>query len=113
MFDKVYRHGERGSGRTWRQLERLPDGSAFVVLNSAHAEHCRRILWEQARDPTAIRFLSAERALQVLARPPRLKVAADHQVLECMPAEWQQRWRATAPYHDVAPDPFDEGSPEQ
>ena len=109
---KVYRYGARDSGRTWRQLERLPDGAAFVVLNAAHADYCRRLLWAQARNPAAIRFISAARALQLLACPPKLKLDVDHQVLWCMPADWLERWRAIAPYHDLAADPFDGEWPE-
>jgi len=45
----------RGTGRTWNQLQNLPDGSIYMVNNPGMASHVRLILKKQGRRSDAIR----------------------------------------------------------
>lgn len=56
MFEKVYRYGPRNSGRTWRQVSRLPDGAFYLVLNKPSASHVRYLLTAMGRSPHALRI---------------------------------------------------------
>lgn len=52
--------GGRNSGRTYRQLEQLPDGAIFLVPNMKIAGYCRQLLRKMGREPTSIRFATVE-----------------------------------------------------
>lgn len=49
-------HSERGTGRTYRQLEQLPDGSRFLVHHLAMVDHCHTLMERMNRDPKAISY---------------------------------------------------------
>lgn len=49
-----------GSGRTWRQLRRLPDGGIYIVATPGEVRHCEHILRSQGRHPLAVRIISAD-----------------------------------------------------
>lgn len=76
---------ERGTGRTWRAIERLPNGSIYVVFDQGERDHCRRILRDMGRDPvSAIRLVTLNGvsygALRGVARETIMDV--DHAVYE-------------------------------
>jgi len=60
MGEVVQFHGARHSGRTWRQLQALPDGSIFLVPNEKLASYCRNQLRRMGRQPRSIRFATPE-----------------------------------------------------
>lgn len=48
--------GARQSGRTYRQLEALPEGAIFLVHSMAFAGYCRNLLRKMGRSYRSIRF---------------------------------------------------------
>ncbi|WP_397586669.1 hypothetical protein [Sphingobium fuliginis] len=53
---------QRGTGRTIRQLERLPDGGFFLVPNHCIRRHCQGLLRDSGRDPRSINIVTADLA---------------------------------------------------
>lgn len=47
----------RGTGRTWAQLEALPDGSVYVVQHQAERRHAMQILVTQGRARNSVFLL--------------------------------------------------------
>jgi len=46
----------RGTGRSYKQLEALPDGSAFIIASMTSVGYFRDLLAKMNRDPFAIDF---------------------------------------------------------
>ena len=56
---------ERGTGRTWRQLAALPDGSVFLVATMPMISHGRALLRRMGRNHRSIRFVTPSTAFLV------------------------------------------------
>lgn len=48
----------RGSGRTTRQLQRMPNGGLFVVQNEAHARYVRELAEHLGRQDVRVESLA-------------------------------------------------------
>ena len=51
----------RGTGRSYNQLEALPDGSAYIIADMSSVGYFRDLLIKMGRDPFAIEFYSLEK----------------------------------------------------
>lgn len=76
--------GPIASGRTWRQLQALPDGGIyFIPPCTAMRRHCQQILVDQGRGHEAVRLVMVDgdtfRRVQRLRGKP---YAVDHAVPE-------------------------------
>lgn len=51
---------ERQSGRTWRQMAELPDGSIYLVPSGKIAAYCERLLFKMGRSRNSIQFATPD-----------------------------------------------------
>ena len=78
----------RGTGRTYRQLEALPDGGVFVVHTNAMRHHVRRTLNAQGRksDAVSVRVVTGSMDTDLL-RGLSVPLAVDHAVWDAVSPE--------------------------
>lgn len=75
------RNTARGSGRTYRAVEALPDGGTYIVYNVYQTAEIRDMLAKQGRKPNAINIVPYNRDLLSGGRLKGLTHAStDHDV---------------------------------
>ncbi len=77
----------RRTGRTWRKMQRLPDGAIFVVTDKGEQASCRRMLVKMGRGPHALDLVVlADAHDAVRALSPGTEWDIDHYASDVMTA---------------------------